>query len=182
MIKNPFKGGGMKKVLQLILCVLCLHKGILSGDDITGFWKTIDDKTGQPQSIVAVYPYQGKYFGRLVVTYDEQGHPEDTIYHATARAPGVVGNPFYAGLDIIWDLKPEGDKYVDGEILDPEHGRIYGAEVWRKGDDLIVRGKVLFLGRNQTWPKAVEGDFPPDFQKPDLTTLVPVIPKPQKKS
>lgn len=145
---------------------------------IIGFWKTIDEKTGKPQSVVAIYPYNGKYFGRLIVTFDRQGEIEDTIYSATERAPGVVGNPFYAGLDIIWDLKPQGEKFVDGEILDPEHGRVYGAEIWRKDHNLIVRGKVLFLGRNQTWQPAEDSDFPEPFKKPDLYALVPQIPQP----
>lgn len=162
----------------------CLQNSPLSCEeqDIVGFWKTVDEKSGQPQSIVAIYPYKGMFFGRLIVTFDENGKIEDTIYKATAKAPGVVGNPFYAGLDILWDLKAEGNKYADGEILDPEHGRVYGAEIWRKGDSLIVRGKVLFLGRNQVWPPATDGDFPLDFKKPDLQSLVPVIPKPQKNS
>lgn len=154
----------------------------LIAQDIKGFWKTIDDETGRAQSIVAIYPYEGKYYGRLIVTFDEQGNIQDTIEKPSIRAPGVVGNPYYAGLDIIWDLKPDGEKFTDGEIIDPEHGRIYGAEVWRKGEELVVRGKVLFLGRNQTWPAAEEKDFPPDFTKPDLAKLVPEIPKPLKKS
>lgn len=172
----------MRKIFFFFAFLIVYHLQPLFSDDITGFWKTINEKTGKAESIIAIYPHDGKYYGRLIVTFDsETGKVDDTIYEANDRAPGVVGNPFYAGLDIIWDLKPEGDKYTDGEILDPEHGRIYGAEVWRKGDDLIVRGKVLFLGRNQTWPLAVEADFPPNFKKPDLTNLVPVIPKPLKK-
>lgn len=163
------------------MITLLLACSELFAADITGFWKTIDEKTGLLQSIVAIYPYEGKYFGRLIVTFDETGKIEDTIYNPTSRAPGVVGNPFYAGLDIMWDLKPDGEKFNDGEILDPEHGRLYGAEVWRKGDKLIVRGKVLFLGRNQTWPPAGDADFPAGFKKPDLAAMVPVIPKTQKK-
>ena len=172
----------MKRLLLLCFFLLSFYLQPLFSEEIKGFWKTVDDKTGRPQSIVAVYSYQGKYYGRLIITFDDQtGKIEDTIYHASARAPGVVGNPYYAGLDIIWDLKQEGDKYTDGEILDPEHGRIYGAEVWRKGENLIVRGKVLFLGRNQTWPPANENDFPTDFKKPDLTNMIPAIPRPLKK-
>lgn len=171
----------MSRIFFFYLSLICLTGNLFCSEDIVGFWKTVDEKTGKPQSVVAIYPYQDKYYGRLIVTFDEGGKIEDTIYQATNRAPGVVGTPFYAGLDIIWNLKPDGKKFIDGEILDPEHGRIYGAEVWRKGEDLIVRGKVLFLGRNQTWPRAVEEDFPKGFQKPDLTKMTPVIPKPLKK-
>lgn len=147
------------------------------GGDITGFWKTVDEKTLKPQSIIAIYPYQGHYFGRIILTYYEDGSVQDTIYNPKKRALGVVGNPYYVGLDIIWGLKNEGSKYKDGTILDPEKGHVYGAEAWRQDDKLIVRGKLLIFGRNQTWPPATEIDFPDGFQKPDLSLLIPVIPK-----
>lgn len=171
----------MRRLLVFCFFICALSFQVASADDIVGFWRTVNEKSGKRESVVAIYPYQGKYYGRLIVTFDEDGTIENTIYHATLKAPGVIGNPYYAGLDIIWDLKPEGEKYTDGEILDPERGRIYGAEIWRKGKDLIVRGKVFFLGRNQTWPEASEEDFPPGFAKPDLTALVPVIPKPLRR-
>ena len=68
----------------------------------------------------------------------------------TARAK-LPGNPLIEGLDIIWDLVPDGARYEDGEILDPKKGKVYGCMMWRDGDNLIVRGKIAFLGRNQTW-------------------------------
>ena len=34
---------------------------------------------------------------------------------------------------------------------DPTKGKVYGCEMWREGEKLIVRGKIAFLGRNQTW-------------------------------
>ena len=30
-------------------------------------------------------------------------------------------------------------------------GKVYDCDLWREGDKLIVRGKIAFLGRNQTW-------------------------------
>ncbi len=163
----------------LLFCFACLlNLGSAWADgDIAGFWKSIDDETHKPQSIIAVYEYQGKYYGRIILTYDDNGHVQDTIYDAKERAPGVVGNPPYAGLDIIWNLKPKGTHFTDGEILDPEHGKKYGAELWVDGGNLIVRGKLFFFGRNQTWLAASESDFPPGFNKPDLAALVPTIPR-----
>ncbi len=124
---------------------------------------------------MAIYSYQGKVYGRIIATYNNEGMIKDTIYNPGERAPGVKGDPYYAGLDFIWDLKGEGDKYLDGEIMDPEKGRVYGAEMWTKNGNLIVRGKLLFFGRNQTWPKATQSDLPADFQFPDLKSLVPKI-------
>lgn len=162
------------------LCVLfVVFSSGLMAEDITGFWKTINEKTGKAESLIAIYKYQDKYYGRIIITYDSDGKVEDTIYHASARAPGVKGNPYYAGLDIIWDLKPKGNSFGYGKILDPELGNLYDAELWRRKENLMVRGSVLFFGRNQTWLPAKDSDFPEGFQKPNLSELVPVIPEHQ---
>lgn len=145
--------------------------------EIVGFWKTINEKTSKPESVIAIYQYNGQYFGRIILTYHENGSIQDTIYNPKKRAPGVVGNPYYVGMDFLWGLKPEGNKYKGGNILDPEKGRVYGAEAWKRGEKLVVRGKLLMFGRNQTWPPAAESDFPDNFQKPDLSSFVPTIPK-----
>jgi uncharacterized protein (DUF2147 family) len=159
-----------------LIYFLCLPF-LLMGEEITGFWKTINDKTGKAQSIIAIYGYQGKYYGRIIATYNRTGNIQDTIETPKARAEGVEGHPFYSGLDIIWDLKPNGNHYSDGKILDPEKGRLYDAEVWRKNDKLIVRGEVWVFGENEEWEQVADTDFPPTFTKPDFTKFVPSIPK-----
>ncbi|MBR1981738.1 MAG: DUF2147 domain-containing protein [Akkermansia sp.] len=108
--------------------------------NITGYWTTIDDETREAKSVVQVYEYQGKYYGRVVELLKNPG----------AKAK-IKGSPDIKGLTIIWDLEKDGDTYSGGEILDPQKGKVYGCEMWREGKKLIVRGKIAFLGRNQTW-------------------------------
>lgn len=148
---------------------------IVEANEVLGFWNTISDETGKPESIVAIYEYQGKYFGRIVATYDDDGKVNDTIENPKERAPGVEGNPYYSGLDILWNLVPKDGKYVDGKILDPEEGKIYGAEMWLQDGKLMVRGEIWVFGRNETWVRSVDSDFPSGFKKPDPTKFVPVI-------
>lgn len=165
----------MNKFFGYALFLFAAFASPLFAEDVVGFWKSVDEKTGKPQSIVGIYEYQGKYYGRLIVTFNDQGGFSDTIYDLKERAPGVVGNPYYAGLDFIYDLKKNGSKYTDGRIMDPEEGRVYDAEIWLDKGNLIVRGEIWIFGRNQTWPPALEGDFPPNFKKPDLKKFVPKI-------
>jgi uncharacterized protein (DUF2147 family) len=169
----------MKKALMAFVFILISSFNLaFAAGNIVGFWKTIDEDSGKPQSLIGVYEHQGRYFGRIILTYDDNGNVADTIYAPKERAPGLVGKPYYAGLDLIWDLKQNGNKFTDGHIVDPEKGKIYGAELWVNSQgELIVRGKLLFFGRNQTWPAANEGDFPADFKKPDLNSLIPTIPR-----
>ena len=162
----------MNKFFLILLSVLT---STIQAVGIEGFWKSINETTNKPQCIVAVYQYEDLYYGRIIGTFDDNGKMNETIYKPKDRAPGVVGNPYYCGLDIIWDLYNTGSSYK-GKILDPQKGNIYNAELWNEGSNLIVRGKLLFFGRNQTWLPATDSDFPKDFKKPDLNTLVPTIP------
>lgn len=129
--------------------------------EVQGFWTTIDDETGQEKSVVEIYEYQGKIFGKIVDIFSNK--------EATAKLPS---SPKIIGLDIIWDLEKQDNKYKNGSILDPKKGKIYGCELWREGDNLIVRGKIAFLGRNQTWKKNSS------FQKDNQSILIPNIIKP----
>lgn len=165
----------MNKLFLLCLFYIFAFSTSLIADDIAGFWKSFDEKTGEPQSVVAIYPYQGKYYGRMIATY-KGGKLLDTIDNPTLRAPGVKGHPFYSGMDFIWGLEKNDLRYSGGKILDPEEGKEYNAEMWMEDGNLIVRGEILIFGRNQTWVPATAKDLPQGFKLPNLNNLTPVIP------
>ena len=129
----------MKKILISAVLGLCSMVA-QAAEGVVGYWTTIDDETKEAKSVVQIYEYQGKYYGRVVELIQDK--------NAKAKIPG---NPSVLGLDIIWDLEKDGDSYSGGEVLDPTKGKVYGCEIWREGKNLIVRGKIAFLGRNQTW-------------------------------
>ncbi len=165
----------MRKTFLSLFFILALCTSLFAAD-IEGFWKTMDKNTGKPRCIVALYPYQGMYYGRIIATFDENGKMADTIYKPQKRAPGVWGNPYYCGLDLLWNLQNNGNRYK-GKIIDPEEGKIYRAEVWTQNGNLIVRGELLFFGRSEVWLPMKASEFPKDFKKPDLNSFVPVIPQ-----
>lgn len=165
----------MNKLLAMVFFHACILWTTVAAQDIVGFWRSVDEKTGKRQSVVGIYEYKGKYYGRMIVTFNEDGSFNDTIDAPVERAPGVKGEPYYAGLDFIWGLKKNGQKYTDGFIMDPKEGKVYDSELWNKDGNLVVRGQIWIFGRNQTWPPASESDFPPNFKKPDLKTMVPKI-------
>ncbi len=129
----------MKKLLLTAVMSVCAFAAQALGN-VTGYWTTIDDETQEAKSVVQIYEYKGKLYGRVVELLKEPG----------AKAK-IKGSPAIKGLTIIWDLEKDGDSYSGGEILDPQKGKVYGCEIWREGEKLIVRGKIAFLGRNQTW-------------------------------
>lgn len=141
----------MKK-LFLALAMMAATLPALA-DGVCGFWKTIDDETHEPKSIVQIYEYQNKVYGRVVEILTKE--PD-----AKAKLPG---SPAIKGLDIIWDLTKDGNKYTGGEVLDPQKGKVYDCEIWCEKGNLIVRGKIAFIGRNQTWLPAK--DYKPASKK-----------------
>ena len=147
----------MKKVILAL--GLCLLTSVAQADQrVLGYWTTIDDETKEAKSIVRVYEYQDKVFGRVI----------KVLTDPTAKAK-LPGEPLIEGLDIIWDMVADGARYEDGEILDPKTGKVYDCMMWMDGENLVVRGKIAFLGRNQTWL--------PNTTMTDNTPVVPHKPK-----
>ena len=130
-------------------------------DGFTGLWATFDDETKEKKSVVRIYQHEGKYFGRIVELFKNK--------EAKAKLPG---EPKILGLDIIWNMEKDGKNLEDGKILDPKKGKVYSCEMWRDGENLVVRGKIAFLGRNQTWLPYKGEIANADAAK----TLVPKIP------
>ncbi len=136
----------MKKILILWGLVVC---GICSqAADVVGYWKTIDDETGEAKSIVQIYESQGKIFGKVVKLFK---NPE-------ARAK-IKGEPKIIGLQILRDLKRvKGDstsKCEGGKVLDPQKGKTYSAQIWlNKDGTLTMRGSLFGIGRKQIWQPA----------------------------
>ncbi len=171
--------------LYILLLLVFVTAGLFAEKDVTGFWKTIDDETGLPKSVIAIYTQNDMLFGRVVMIYGDDGRTvEDDMYQKNKISPYLVGNPPLAGLDIFWDLEYNlrKDKWTGGKIMDPgdeeeKRPKTYGAEIWKEGRDLTVRGKIAFLGRNQTWKPFSASDFPSGFQVPDYKSFRPSIPE-----
>lgn len=119
--------------------------------NIVGLWKTIDDESGKPRSIVQIEKKGDKYYGKIIKLFREANEDQDPICE---ECPGDKKNKKVIGMEIIADkVYDEDDKvYNDGEILDPESGNIYECKIWIGQDgNLNVRGYILFLFRTQTW-------------------------------
>lgn len=165
----------MKKIILLNLLV-SISVCSFSAETITGLWKSVSDETNHVNSITLIYEYQGKIFGRLLVTYDESGNLLDSIANPQEVAENVKGDPFYAGLDFIWNMQDKGKKWSKGKIMDPEPAKVYSCDMWLDGENLVVRGKIGPFGRNQTWlPLKDLSELPSDVNVPE--NLTPQIPQ-----
>jgi uncharacterized protein (DUF2147 family) len=157
---NTINGEKFLKLLTFI-GFLALVTTVMA-DGFTGLWATVDDETKEKKSVVRIYQHEGKYFGRIVELFKNK--------EAKAKLPG---EPKILGLDIIWNMEKDGKNLEDGKILDPKKGKVYSCEIWRDGKNLIVRGKIAFLGRNQTW-LPYNGEPLPQANEPFVPNIPPI--------
>jgi len=138
----------MKKAFLTLLFVAI--GGLFSVQaQVTGKWKTIDDETGEPKSIVEIYEQNGKIYGKVV----EILNPAKKNAKCT-KCKGADKDKPILGLVIIRGLEKDGDEWTDGDILDPNKGKFYSCTIEMDGKDkLEVRGYmgISLLGRSQTW-------------------------------
>lgn len=132
---------------KLLLSSLMLFFATLSYAQIEGKWKTIDDETGKPKSIVEIFKKSdGKYFGRISQLLIKPEH-ETCVKCSDDRK-----NKPLVGLEIIRGLKKDGEEFVGGTITNPKDGKTYKTEVVRDGNILKVKALILGIAvKTQTW-------------------------------
>lgn len=139
----------MKRNTVLSLVVFFAMFWNAQSQTVLGKWKTIDDETKQPKSIVEIYEKSGKYYGKIVDILN----PEKRKSLCT-KCTGEDKNAPVMGLIIIKGLVKDGDEYNSGKILDPLKGEEYKCFITLDGKDkLKVRGfiGVSMFGRTQYW-------------------------------
>jgi len=55
------------KIIYLVIASIIISFNAISQSDIRGKWKTIDDETGEEQSVVEIYEKAGKLFGKITI-------------------------------------------------------------------------------------------------------------------
>lgn len=118
-----------------------------------GYWMTIDDETNQPKSVVHLEVRNGVLYGRIVKLLNPSKKDPKC-----EECSGDKQNKPVEGLEILWGLKPDGDEWNGGYILDPKSGKEYrcSVEVTDGGNALKVRGYIgiSLLGRTQQWRRS----------------------------
>lgn len=120
----------------------------LSYAQIEGKWKTIDDETGQAKSIVEISKKaDGKYYGKVVQLLIKPEHANCIDCKDDRKNKPILG------MEVIRDMKKDGNEFTGGTITDPKTGKTYKCTITKDGDKLNVRGFIgfSFIGRSQTW-------------------------------
>jgi uncharacterized protein (DUF2147 family) len=150
-----FQEDFMKKIPVLLLFIFFFSAGVgeAQSNTIWGKWKTIDDKTKEPKSIVEIYEQEGKLYGKIVKLFRKPGEDQDPVCD---KCTGEQKDKKILGMVIINGLTQKGDAWSKGQVLDPDNGKTYNAKIWLEDGKLRIRGYILFLYRTQTWIRYTE--------------------------
>ncbi|KHL55752.1 DUF2147 domain-containing protein [Xanthomonas cannabis] len=146
----------MRKTFKTLLVALPLAAASLlaqASDSPVGRWKTIDDETGKPKSVVQIeQAANGTLSGKVVEILQSAKGPNPLCDKCEGERKGKP----IKGMTILWGLKAGGTAVWDGgSVLDPAKGKTYKAKITltEGGKKLQMRGYVGIeaLGRTQTW-------------------------------
>lgn len=118
-----------------------------------GYWKTVDDKSGQILSVVEIYPGGDSLHGKIVKIYPVLGQKTTDI---CVKCRGDAQNKPMLGLQILWGMVPvSANTWAKGRVLDPKSGSIYSGsmKLIDNGEKLRLRGfiGISMFGRSETW-------------------------------
>jgi uncharacterized protein (DUF2147 family) len=126
-----------------------------------GWWKTIDDKTGQAKSIVHIRKAGDGLTGAVEKLFRRPDEEQAPVCHDCS---GDRKDKPILGMTILWGMRPAGEGWDNGSVLDPKNGKIYRCKLTLSpdGQSLTVRGYlgISLLGRSQTWKRVPQEEIP----------------------
>lgn len=157
----------MKKIIGIaattLLFGLMSHVVFAANDSAKGLWKTIDDVTGKPKSIILISETPAHTLqGTVVKVFPRPGVDQNEL---CAACKGSLHNKRIVGMTVLNNLSADPDnttRWSGGEILDPHNGKTYRCTVQLtdQNQKMDVRGYIgmPLFGRSQTWQRVQDLD------------------------
>jgi len=136
-----------KTIFTFLIIILIISSSSLHAQ-VTGMWKTIDDRDGSEKSVIEIYEQDGKLHGKVVRLL------KGSTYTTCENCQGDLKDKPLVGMTILHDLTKTETGGIDGNVLDPNNGKTYSCYVELENPDkLKLRGYfgIPALGRTQYW-------------------------------